>query len=122
MSFLLNCDMLPSGVLRRNCCKREAVKNRNPDVIISAFVSNCIQPRFSPNSPIYYSEKHSKMSSSSNLVAMKKIVQQLRFEANINRVKVSQAAADLQQFCRRRSAPSCETVFIGPCFDATGKS
>ena len=28
------------------------------------------------------------MSSSSNLVAMKKIVQQLRFEASINRVKV----------------------------------
>ncbi|KAL4656051.1 guanine nucleotide-binding protein G(I)/G(S)/G(O) subunit gamma-5 [Arapaima gigas] len=39
------------------------------------------------------------MSGSSNLVAMKKIVQQLRFEAKINRVKVSQAAADLQQFC-----------------------
>ncbi|KAK1786758.1 hypothetical protein P4O66_017148 [Electrophorus voltai] len=29
------------------------------------------------------------MSGSSNIVAMKKIVQQLRFEANINRVKVS---------------------------------
>ncbi|KAI4903671.1 hypothetical protein NFI96_015011 [Prochilodus magdalenae] len=39
------------------------------------------------------------MSSSSNIVAMKKVVQQLRFEANINRVKVSQAAAELQQFC-----------------------
>ncbi|XP_005993909.1 guanine nucleotide-binding protein G(I)/G(S)/G(O) subunit gamma-5 [Latimeria chalumnae] len=39
------------------------------------------------------------MSGSSNVVAMKKIVQQLRFEANINRVKVSQAAADLKQFC-----------------------
>ncbi|KAI1883017.1 hypothetical protein AGOR_G00240910 [Albula goreensis] len=39
------------------------------------------------------------MSSSSNLVVMKKMVQQLRFEASINRVKVSQAAADLQQFC-----------------------
>ncbi|XP_023674799.1 guanine nucleotide-binding protein G(I)/G(S)/G(O) subunit gamma-5 [Brienomyrus brachyistius] len=39
------------------------------------------------------------MSSSSNLITMRKIVQQLRFEAKINRVKVSQAAADLQQFC-----------------------
>ncbi|KAF7665907.1 hypothetical protein LDENG_00127060 [Lucifuga dentata] len=39
------------------------------------------------------------MSSSSSIVAMKKIVQQLRLEAGINRVKVSQAAADLQQFC-----------------------
>ncbi|XP_062306365.1 guanine nucleotide-binding protein G(I)/G(S)/G(O) subunit gamma-5 [Osmerus eperlanus] len=39
------------------------------------------------------------MSGSSNIMAMKKVVQQLRFEASINRVKVSQAAADLQQFC-----------------------
>ncbi|KAG9273701.1 guanine nucleotide-binding protein G(I)/G(S)/G(O) subunit gamma-5 [Astyanax mexicanus] len=39
------------------------------------------------------------MSAASSVVAMKKVVQQLRFEANINRVKVSQAAAELQQFC-----------------------
>ncbi|XP_037104820.1 guanine nucleotide-binding protein G(I)/G(S)/G(O) subunit gamma-5 [Syngnathus acus] len=39
------------------------------------------------------------MSGSSSIVAMKKIVQQLRFEAGMSRVKVSQAAADLQQFC-----------------------
>ncbi|XP_034035819.1 guanine nucleotide-binding protein G(I)/G(S)/G(O) subunit gamma-5-like [Thalassophryne amazonica] len=39
------------------------------------------------------------MSGSSNIIVMKKIVQQLRLEAGINRVKVSQAAADLQQFC-----------------------
>ncbi|TKS74665.1 guanine nucleotide-binding protein G(I)/G(S)/G(O) subunit gamma-5 [Larimichthys crocea] len=39
------------------------------------------------------------MSGSSSIVAMKKVVQQLRFEASLNRVKVSQAAADLQQFC-----------------------
>uniref|UniRef100_A0A3P8NCN9 G protein gamma domain-containing protein n=1 Tax=Astatotilapia calliptera TaxID=8154 RepID=A0A3P8NCN9_ASTCA len=48
------------------------------------------------------------MSGSTNVVAMKKVVQQLRLEAGINRVKlastisqpqVSQAAADLQQFC-----------------------
>ncbi|KAI5945785.1 Guanine nucleotide-binding protein G(I)/G(S)/G(O) subunit gamma-5 [Manis javanica] len=30
---------------------------------------------------------------------MKKVVQQLRLEAGLNRVKVSQAAADLKQFC-----------------------
>ncbi|XP_075877788.1 guanine nucleotide-binding protein G(I)/G(S)/G(O) subunit gamma-5-like [Nelusetta ayraudi] len=39
------------------------------------------------------------MSGSSNITAMRKVVQQLRFEASINRVKVSQAAADLQLFC-----------------------
>uniref|UniRef100_A0A3P9KAP9 Guanine nucleotide-binding protein subunit gamma n=1 Tax=Oryzias latipes TaxID=8090 RepID=A0A3P9KAP9_ORYLA len=39
------------------------------------------------------------MSSSSSIVAMKKVVHQLRYEASINRVKVSQAAAELQQFC-----------------------
>ncbi|TDH08632.1 hypothetical protein EPR50_G00099550 [Perca flavescens] len=39
------------------------------------------------------------MSGLSNIVTMKKTVQQLRLEASINRVKVSQAAADLQQFC-----------------------
>lgn len=89
------------------------------------------------------------MSGSSNLVAMKKIVQQLRFEASINRVKVSQAAADLQQFCMQnalqdplltgvssstnpfRPQKVCSflwgrhtgqtTAFFGLRFDATGK-
>ncbi|KAM6938834.1 guanine nucleotide-binding protein G(I)/G(S)/G(O) subunit gamma-5-like [Lycodopsis pacificus] len=39
------------------------------------------------------------MSASSSIVAMKKVVQRLRLEAGIHRVKVSQAAADLQLFC-----------------------
>ncbi|XP_069334242.1 guanine nucleotide-binding protein G(I)/G(S)/G(O) subunit gamma-5 [Eulemur rufifrons] len=39
------------------------------------------------------------MSGSSSVAAMKKVVQQLRMEAGLNRVKVSQAAADLKQFC-----------------------
>uniref|UniRef100_U3HYG4 Guanine nucleotide-binding protein subunit gamma n=1 Tax=Anas platyrhynchos platyrhynchos TaxID=8840 RepID=U3HYG4_ANAPP len=39
------------------------------------------------------------MSGSSNVAAMKKVVQQLRLEASVTRVKVSQAAADLKQFC-----------------------
>ncbi|NXH57961.1 GBG5 protein, partial [Rhabdornis inornatus] len=37
------------------------------------------------------------MSGSSNVAAMKKVVQQLRLEASVTRV--SQAAADLKQFC-----------------------
>ncbi|XP_045153590.1 guanine nucleotide-binding protein G(I)/G(S)/G(O) subunit gamma-5-like [Echinops telfairi] len=39
------------------------------------------------------------ISGSSSVAAMKKVVQQLRLEAGLNRVKVSQAAADLKQFC-----------------------
>nr|CAG9553553.1 heterotrimeric guanine nucleotide-binding protein 3L1 [Carlito syrichta] len=39
------------------------------------------------------------MSGSSSVAAMKKVVQQLRLEAGLNRVKVSQEAADLKQFC-----------------------
>ncbi|XP_060023793.1 guanine nucleotide-binding protein G(I)/G(S)/G(O) subunit gamma-5-like [Lagenorhynchus albirostris] len=43
------------------------------------------------------------MSGSSSIAAMKKVVQQLRLEAGLNRVKVSQAAADLKQFCLRNA-------------------
>ncbi|NP_001085370.1 guanine nucleotide binding protein (G protein), gamma 5 S homeolog [Xenopus laevis] len=39
------------------------------------------------------------MSAPANVSAMKKVVHQLRLEASHNRVKVSQAAADLKQFC-----------------------
>ncbi|KAM4721996.1 guanine nucleotide-binding protein G(I)/G(S)/G(O) subunit gamma-5 [Rhinophrynus dorsalis] len=39
------------------------------------------------------------MSGTANVSAMKKVVQQLRLEASLNRVKVSQAAAELKQFC-----------------------
>ncbi|XP_069497825.1 guanine nucleotide-binding protein G(I)/G(S)/G(O) subunit gamma-5 [Ambystoma mexicanum] len=39
------------------------------------------------------------MSGSSNVTSMRKMVHQLRFEASLNRVKVSQAAAELKQFC-----------------------
>ncbi|XP_050002288.1 guanine nucleotide-binding protein G(I)/G(S)/G(O) subunit gamma-5-like [Alexandromys fortis] len=41
----------------------------------------------------------SATSGSSSFAAMKKVVQQFRLEAGLNRVKVSQAAADLKQFC-----------------------
>ncbi|XP_040263871.1 guanine nucleotide-binding protein G(I)/G(S)/G(O) subunit gamma-5 [Bufo gargarizans] len=43
------------------------------------------------------------MSATANVSAMKKVVQQLRVEAGINRVKVSQAAADLKQFCMQNA-------------------
>ncbi|KAI3374841.1 hypothetical protein L3Q82_021383 [Scortum barcoo] len=61
---------------------------------------------FNPSPPLgaqLLHENTTRMSGSSNLVAMKKVVQQLRFEASINRVKVSQAAADLQQFCMQNA-------------------
>uniref|UniRef100_A0A7N4P7V0 Guanine nucleotide-binding protein subunit gamma n=2 Tax=Sarcophilus harrisii TaxID=9305 RepID=A0A7N4P7V0_SARHA len=51
-------------------------------------------PRRPPRTPAPFA-----MSSSSNVVAMRKVVQQLRLEASLHRVKVSQAAADLKQFC-----------------------
>nr|XP_039329421.1 guanine nucleotide-binding protein G(I)/G(S)/G(O) subunit gamma-5-like [Saimiri boliviensis boliviensis] len=39
------------------------------------------------------------MSGSSCIEAMKKVFQQLWLEARLNRIKVSQAAANLKQFC-----------------------
>lgn len=69
----------------------QVADDRNPDVIIFAFVSNQHQTDTHPTvrSVFFYPPtKTSKMSSSSNIVAMKKVVQQLRFEASINRVKV----------------------------------
>ncbi|XP_067845929.1 guanine nucleotide-binding protein G(I)/G(S)/G(O) subunit gamma-5-like [Heptranchias perlo] len=39
------------------------------------------------------------MSATANVTAMRKLVQQLRSEAGIKRLKVSQAATDLKQFC-----------------------
>ncbi|XP_063795032.1 guanine nucleotide-binding protein G(I)/G(S)/G(O) subunit gamma-5 [Pseudophryne corroboree] len=43
------------------------------------------------------------MSGTANVSAMKKVVHQLRLEASLNRVKVSQAAADLKQFCMQNA-------------------
>uniref|UniRef100_A0A8C6QFA3 Guanine nucleotide-binding protein subunit gamma n=1 Tax=Nannospalax galili TaxID=1026970 RepID=A0A8C6QFA3_NANGA len=39
------------------------------------------------------------MSGSSSITTMKKVVQQLQLEVSLNCVKISQAAADLKQFC-----------------------
>ncbi|XP_053324755.1 guanine nucleotide-binding protein G(I)/G(S)/G(O) subunit gamma-5 [Spea bombifrons] len=43
------------------------------------------------------------MSAAGNVSTMRKVVQQLRLEASLNRVKVSQAAADLKQFCMQNA-------------------
>ncbi|XP_038626250.1 guanine nucleotide-binding protein G(I)/G(S)/G(O) subunit gamma-10 [Tachyglossus aculeatus] len=39
------------------------------------------------------------MSSNSNLSSMQRLVEQLKLEAGVERIKVSQAAAELQQYC-----------------------
>uniref|UniRef100_UPI00358FBA2B guanine nucleotide-binding protein G(I)/G(S)/G(O) subunit gamma-10-like n=1 Tax=Myxine glutinosa TaxID=7769 RepID=UPI00358FBA2B len=38
-----------------------------------------------------------------NTTAMRMLVEQLRLEANVERIKVSQAALDLQQFCMQNA-------------------
>ncbi|XDA70104.1 hypothetical protein R6Z07F_000478 [Ovis aries] len=59
------------------------------------------------------------MSGSSSVAAMKKVVQQLRLEAGLNRVKVSQAAADLKQFCPRKSVRFCSKTDLDKVFQTT---
>ncbi|GCC29621.1 guanine nucleotide-binding protein G(I)/G(S)/G(O) subunit gamma-10 [Chiloscyllium punctatum] len=39
------------------------------------------------------------MSTNSNVSSMQRMVEQLKFEAGIERMKVSQAATELQQYC-----------------------
>ncbi|KAK7896505.1 hypothetical protein WMY93_021830 [Mugilogobius chulae] len=39
------------------------------------------------------------MASNSNLSSMRRLVEQLKLEASVERIKVSQAAAELQQYC-----------------------
>ncbi|XP_035384288.1 guanine nucleotide-binding protein G(I)/G(S)/G(O) subunit gamma-12a [Electrophorus electricus] len=41
----------------------------------------------------------SKMSSSTNMANARRMVQQLRVEASIERIKVSKASADLMRYC-----------------------
>ena len=43
----------------------------------------------------------------SGIATMKKVVQQLRLEAGLDWVKVSQAAADLKQFCMLNAQALC---------------
>ncbi|XP_068609476.1 guanine nucleotide-binding protein G(I)/G(S)/G(O) subunit gamma-10-like [Brachionichthys hirsutus] len=44
------------------------------------------------------------MTSNSNVSNMQRLVEQLKLEASVERVKVSQAAAELQQFCLQNAA------------------
>ncbi|XP_065151127.1 guanine nucleotide-binding protein G(I)/G(S)/G(O) subunit gamma-5 [Paramisgurnus dabryanus] len=61
-------------------------------------------------------------SSSSNVVAAQKIVKQLRLEAKIRRIHVSQAATDLKNFCLQNAhkdpllmgVPSSDNPFRPP--------
>ncbi|XP_061657981.1 guanine nucleotide-binding protein G(I)/G(S)/G(O) subunit gamma-10 [Syngnathoides biaculeatus] len=39
------------------------------------------------------------MTSNSSLASMRRLVEQLKMEAGVERIKVSQAAAELQHFC-----------------------
>ncbi|KAM4710247.1 guanine nucleotide-binding protein G(I)/G(S)/G(O) subunit gamma-10 [Discoglossus pictus] len=43
------------------------------------------------------------MSSNSNLSTMQRLVEQLKMEASVERIKVSQAAAELQQYCMQNA-------------------
>uniref|UniRef100_A0A8C2G8N5 Guanine nucleotide-binding protein subunit gamma n=1 Tax=Cyprinus carpio TaxID=7962 RepID=A0A8C2G8N5_CYPCA len=51
------------------------------------------------------------MSSNSNLSTMKRTVEQLKLEASVDRIKVSQAAADLQQYCLQNA--SKDALLVG---------
>ncbi|KAG8454997.1 hypothetical protein GDO86_001280 [Hymenochirus boettgeri] len=43
------------------------------------------------------------MSSNSTLGTMRRLVKQLKLEASVDRIKVSQAAAELQQYCMQNA-------------------
>ncbi|XP_068090416.1 guanine nucleotide-binding protein G(I)/G(S)/G(O) subunit gamma-10 [Hyperolius riggenbachi] len=43
------------------------------------------------------------MSSNSNLSSMQRMVEQLKLEASVERIKVSQAAAELQHYCMQNA-------------------
>ncbi|KAG9486591.1 guanine nucleotide-binding protein G(I)/G(S)/G(O) subunit gamma-10 [Eleutherodactylus coqui] len=43
------------------------------------------------------------MSSNSNLSTTQRLVEQLKLEASVERIKVSQAAAELQQYCMQNA-------------------
>uniref|UniRef100_A0A4W5R9J3 Guanine nucleotide-binding protein subunit gamma n=1 Tax=Hucho hucho TaxID=62062 RepID=A0A4W5R9J3_9TELE len=44
------------------------------------------------------------MTSNSNVSNMRRLVAQLKLEASLERIKVSQAAAELQQYCQQNEA------------------
>ncbi|XP_013369890.1 PREDICTED: guanine nucleotide-binding protein G(I)/G(S)/G(O) subunit gamma-5 [Chinchilla lanigera] len=74
-------------------------KVRSPAPVARASPSGPAAPLSAAPGPRVGPALECTMSGSSSVAAMKKVVQQLRLEAGLNRVKVSQAAADLKQFC-----------------------
>ncbi|XP_005735758.1 guanine nucleotide-binding protein G(I)/G(S)/G(O) subunit gamma-10 [Maylandia zebra] len=64
----------------------------------------------------------SNNNANNNLVIAQRAVKQLRFEASIRRIKVSQAAADLKNFCMQNASkdpllmgvPSSDNPFRPP--------
>ncbi|XP_076867435.1 guanine nucleotide-binding protein G(I)/G(S)/G(O) subunit gamma-10 [Brachyhypopomus gauderio] len=52
------------------------------------------------------------MSSNSNLTSMRRTVEQLKLEASIERIKVSQAAAELQQYCLQNATKDALLVGV----------
>ncbi|XP_041915747.1 guanine nucleotide-binding protein G(I)/G(S)/G(O) subunit gamma-10 [Alosa pseudoharengus] len=52
------------------------------------------------------------MSSNSSLTNMRRLVEQLRLEASVERIKVSQAAAELQQYCLQNATKDALLVGV----------
>lgn len=52
------------------------------------------------------------MSTNANLTNMRRLVEQLRLEASAERIKVSQAAAELQQYCLQNAAKDALLVGV----------
>ncbi|XP_024286571.1 guanine nucleotide-binding protein G(I)/G(S)/G(O) subunit gamma-10 [Oncorhynchus tshawytscha] len=52
------------------------------------------------------------MTSNSNVANMRRLVEQLKLEASLERIKVSQAAAELQQYCHQNAAKDALLVGV----------
>uniref|UniRef100_A0A3Q0S8T4 Guanine nucleotide-binding protein subunit gamma n=1 Tax=Amphilophus citrinellus TaxID=61819 RepID=A0A3Q0S8T4_AMPCI len=52
------------------------------------------------------------MTSNSNLSNMQRLVEQLKLEASVERIKVSQAAAELQQYCLQNAGKDALLVGV----------
>ncbi|CAL9682134.1 guanine nucleotide-binding protein G(I)/G(S)/G(O) subunit gamma-10 [Eucyclogobius newberryi] len=52
------------------------------------------------------------MASNSNISSMRRLVEQLKLEASVERIKVSQAAAELQQYCLQNAGKDALLVGV----------
>ncbi|XP_028318329.1 guanine nucleotide-binding protein G(I)/G(S)/G(O) subunit gamma-10 [Gouania willdenowi] len=52
------------------------------------------------------------MTSNSNLSTMRRLVEQLKLEASVERIKVSQAATELQQYCLQNAGKDALLVGV----------